>query len=137
MQAGVDHIESGIAQAAGHDLDAAVVAVEADLGDQDANGLSGGSMAEGFTRRKAAPESAVPAGRRDSSLAGWNAALDACENPEIQSKSGLGVHLIPKQATALPMRRFSSFLPLAIAIAGSAGARLGGPTMANPGAAGG
>ena len=33
---GVDHLIAGIAQDAGDDLDAAVVAVETDLGDEDA-----------------------------------------------------------------------------------------------------
>ena len=34
-QPGVDHLVAGVAQDAGDDFDAAVVAVEADLGDQD------------------------------------------------------------------------------------------------------
>ena len=36
-QAGVDDVQTGVAQGAGHDLDAAVVAVEADLGKHDAD----------------------------------------------------------------------------------------------------
>src|SRR5262249_35138142 len=36
-QPGVDDVEAGVAQGAGDDLDAAVVAVEADLGEDDAN----------------------------------------------------------------------------------------------------
>ena len=34
-QAGVDDVHAGVAQGPGHDLDAAVVAVEADLGEDD------------------------------------------------------------------------------------------------------
>ncbi len=37
-QAGVDDVHAGVAQGAGHDLDAAVVAVEPDLGEDDADG---------------------------------------------------------------------------------------------------
>ena len=40
-QAGVDDVHAGVAQGAGDDLDAAVVAVEADLGEDDADGGSG------------------------------------------------------------------------------------------------
>ena len=40
-QAGVDDVHAGVAQGAGHDLDAAVVAVEADLGEHDADGGCG------------------------------------------------------------------------------------------------
>ena len=40
-QAGVDHFHAGIAQGAGDHLGAAVVAVEAGLGDQDADFLVG------------------------------------------------------------------------------------------------
>ena len=39
MQAGVDDVHAGVAQRARDDLDAAVMAVEADLGDDDANRL--------------------------------------------------------------------------------------------------
>ena len=39
VQSGVDDVHAGIAQRARDDLDAAIVAVEADLGDDDANGL--------------------------------------------------------------------------------------------------
>jgi len=41
-QAGVDDVHPGVAQGAGHDLDAAVVAVEADLGEHDADRGRGG-----------------------------------------------------------------------------------------------
>ena len=44
-QAGVDDVHAGVAQGAGHDLDAAVVAVEADLGEHDADGGSRGHQA--------------------------------------------------------------------------------------------
>ena len=40
-QAGVDHLEALVAQPAGEDLGAAIVAVEARLGDQDADGRIG------------------------------------------------------------------------------------------------
>ncbi len=40
-QAGVDDVHAGVAQGAGHDLDAAVVAVQADLGEHDADGGCG------------------------------------------------------------------------------------------------
>ena len=41
VQAGVDHLHAGVAQGAGDDLGAAVVPVEAGLGDDDAD-LAGG-----------------------------------------------------------------------------------------------
>ena len=41
-QPGVNDVHAGVAQGAGHDFDAAVVAVEADLGKHDANWRSGG-----------------------------------------------------------------------------------------------
>ena len=41
MQAGVDDVHAGVAQRARDDLDAAVVAVEADLGDDHADAVDG------------------------------------------------------------------------------------------------
>ena len=37
VQAGVNHIHAGIAQGAGDDFDAAIMPVQADLGDENAN----------------------------------------------------------------------------------------------------
>jgi hypothetical protein len=37
MQPGVDHLHAGITECGGHDLGATVVAVEARLGDEDAD----------------------------------------------------------------------------------------------------
>ena len=37
VQAQIDHIHPGITQGAGHDLDSAIMAIQPDLGDQDAN----------------------------------------------------------------------------------------------------
>jgi hypothetical protein len=37
MQAGVDDVHAGITQSAGDDFDATIVAIEADLGEQDAD----------------------------------------------------------------------------------------------------
>ena len=51
VQARVDHVHAGIAQRARDDLDAAVVAVEAHLGDEDTNGRVAGVHAHRFRRR--------------------------------------------------------------------------------------
>ena len=42
VQAGVDDLHAGVAQGPGHDLGAAVVPVEAGLGDDDADGRARG-----------------------------------------------------------------------------------------------
>ena len=57
-QAGVDDVHAGVAQGPGHDLDAAIMAVEPDLGQHDADG--GGAV-------RHANCSVVPGNRREDS----------------------------------------------------------------------
>ena len=47
VEAGVDHLVAGVAQRAGHDLGAAVVAVETRLGHHDAQPRAGDAMGAG------------------------------------------------------------------------------------------
>ena len=51
VQPSVDDLHAGVAEAAGDDLGAAVVAVESDLGDQHSDGSLGGWRGLGHRRR--------------------------------------------------------------------------------------
>src|SRR5262245_48479599 len=55
VQAGVDDLEAGIAQRAGHDLGPAVVAIEARLGDDDADGAPGTHVCPSRALRSRSP----------------------------------------------------------------------------------
>ena len=60
VQARVDDVQSRVAQRARHDLDAAVVAVEPDLGDEDAYGLTAGIHARKLHALAHRPEGPGP-----------------------------------------------------------------------------